>query len=125
MSTLALVLPGILGVLFVGFGLLIMFNPKNERVLERLQLTPGNISGLASIRSIIGGTIFSWGALLIYGVVAGDPFLLLIVAILLGVAVIGRVVGLVADGRNKNVVAPTVVEIVLIVILLFSYSVLA
>jgi hypothetical protein len=41
------------------------------------------------------------------------------------VAVIGRVVGLVADGRNKNVVAPTVVEIVLIVILLFSYSVLA
>jgi len=125
MSTLALVLPGILGVLFVGFGLLLMVNPKNEKVLERLQLTPGSIAGLGNIRSIFGGTLFSWGSLLIYGVVAGDPFFLLVVAILIGVAAIGRAIGLIVDGINKGVVAPFVVQIVFVSILMFSYSVLA
>ena len=60
MNNLAVILPGILGVLFLGVGLLFMFNPKAEKVLERLDLTPGGLAGLANIRSFIGEKFSEW-----------------------------------------------------------------
>ena len=125
MSTLATVLPSIIGALFLAVGLLFMFNPTSEKVLARLQLTPGSIAGLANIRSFIGGTFVGLGVLLLHGVIAGDPQPFLMVAILLSAAVIGRVVGLVVDGRDKTVIAPLVGEIVLVGILLFSHNALS
>ena len=50
---------------------------------------------------------------------------LLVVALLLSVAAIGRAIGLIIDGRSKGVVVPIVVQIVFVSILMFSYSVLA
>ena len=119
MKTLARVLPGILGFLFLVAGLLFMLNP--DATLARLQLTPNAIAGWAAIRSFIGGTLVGMAMLLVHGAVKSEAKPVLMVAILLVAAVIGRLVGLVLDGVDSTVIGPVVIEIVLVAILAFSY----
>ena len=119
MKTLARVLPGILGFLFLVAGLLFMLNP--DATLARLQLTPNAIAGWAAIRSFIGGTLVGMAMLLVHGAVKSEAKPVLMVAIWLAAAVIGRLVGLVLDGVDSTVIGPVVIEIVLVAILAFSY----
>lgn len=118
MKTLAKVLPGIIALFFLVAGLLFTFNPA--ATLERLQLTPESIAGLAAIRSFIGGTFLGMALLLVHGIVKNEGKPVRMVAILLGAAVLGRLVGLLVDGVDSTVIGPFVIEIVLVGLLLFS-----
>ncbi len=121
MKILARILPGILGLLFLAVGLVFMINPSGEAVLARLSLTPEGIVGLATIRSVIGGTFVTMGILLASAALKGHAKPVLIVGIFLTVALIGRIFGLVLDGSNIEVLRPVIIEIVLIAICAFSY----
>lgn len=118
MKTLAKVLPGIIALFFLLPGLLFIFNP--DAGLGRLGVTPETIAGYASIRSFIGGTFLGMALLLVHGIVKNEGKPIRMVAILLAMAVLGRLAGLLLDGVDSTVIGPFVIEIVLVGVLLFS-----
>ena len=122
MKILAKVLPGILGIAFLGVGLLFMFNPA--ATLDRLELVPNAIAGWASIRSFIGGTFLGLAVLLFHGVIKSEGKPIRMVGILLAAAVLGRIVSLVADGVDGTVIGPVVIEIILVAICFFAANTL-
>ena len=118
MKILAKVLPGILALAFLGLGLLFMFNPA--ATVERLQLAPQALDGWANIRSVNGGLFVGMAMLLIHGLLKGEGMPIRMVGILLAIIALGRIVSLVLDGFAGHLIAPIVVEIVLVAICLFS-----
>ena len=118
MKTLAKVLPGLIALFFLLPGFLFTFNP--DAGLGRLGVTPDTIAGYASIRSFIGGTFLGLAVLLIHGIMQNAAKPIRMVAIMLAMAVLGRLVGLGLDGIDSTVIGPFVIEIVLVGVLLFS-----
>lgn len=120
MKMLAKILPGILALAFLALGLLFMFNPA--ATLDRLQLAPQGLDGWANIRSVNGGLFIGMGMLLVHGVLKSERMLIRVVGILLGIIALGRIVSLVLDGFAGHLIAPILVEIVLVAICFFAAS---
>ncbi|MEM7126771.1 MAG: DUF4345 family protein [Chloroflexota bacterium] len=118
MKTLAKVLSGILTLVFVGLGLLFMFNPA--ATLELIQLTPEAAGGWAGIRSVFGGLFLGLAVLLLRGLMYEEWLPIRIAGIILAITILGRIISLVADGFETNLLGPIIVEIVLVAISLFS-----
>ena len=92
-------------------GIRSMFMPRS--MSEAQSITPNGAAGLNTVRSVIGGFFFACVAMLALGLASGNTTWFLAVAILMGMVAVGRVVGLVADGFDKAVVPPLVIELVI------------
>ena len=85
---------------------------------------PDGVAGLSTIRGLIGGFFLACVSMLALGLASYETIWFLAVAILMGVVVIGRVVGIVADGFDKAVVPPLIVEQVIGGVLVTAHVVL-
>ena len=112
----------ILCVPLFALGIRSMFMPANMG--EAVHLSPSGTAGLNEIRGVLGGFFFACVAMLATGLASGETVWLLAVAILMGAAAVGRVVGIVADGRDKAVVPPLVIELVIGGVLVAGHFVL-
>ena len=113
-------LVGLAGLVLLGLGAMSMFAPK--RMVKNFAIEPIGAAGLSTIRAIIGGLFLASVALLVSGLITGQTLAFIAVAVLMGVVAIGRVVGIVADGFDKAVVPPLVVELVIIAVLVSDHT---
>lgn len=113
------ILVGLASAMLLGLGLMSMFAPG--RMVTNFSLEPVGIAGLSSIRSVFGGLFLASVGLLVLGLVTGQTQSFIAVAVLMGVVAFGRVVSLVADGFDKSVIPPLVVELVIAGILVTAH----
>ncbi len=113
------ILVGLATVMLLGLGAMSMFAPR--RMVKNFAVEPIGTPGLSTIRSVIGGLFLASVAMLVYGLAAGQTLGFIAVALLLGVVAFGRVVGIIADGFDKAVLPPLVVELVIISVLIAAY----
>lgn len=113
------ILIGLVAVPLAALGIRSMFLPANMGAA--VGLTPDGIPGLSEIRSVLGGLFLASVAMIVVGLATDETTWFLAVAIILGVAAIGRLVSLVADGFVKDVVPPLAIEIVLAAVLVVGH----
>jgi len=114
------ILVGLATLMLLGLGTMSMFAPR--RMVKNFAIEPVGTAGLSMIRSVIGGLFITGVALLAFGLLTGQTLGFVVVALLLGIVAFGRIVGIVADGFDKAVVPPLVVELVIIAVLMTAYG---
>lgn len=103
MTNLARALAAVIALLFLGFGLLFMFSPEGRLAASDLETT--SELGLTTMRALVGASFLAFGILLTAHTVIGKQTGALRFAILfLLLSVIGRIIGLVADGSSTEAV---------------------
>ncbi len=105
------ILIGVLCLPLSALGLRSMLAPK--RMAEAQSIAPEGVAGLNTIRGVLGGLFLSCVAMLVLGLATGETLWFLAVAILMGVVVVGRLVGVATDGFDKAVAPALVVELVM------------
>lgn len=103
----------------LGLGTMSMFAPR--RMVKNFAIEPVGTAGLSTIRSVIGGLFITGVALLAFGLLTGQTLGFVVVALSLGVVAFGRIVGILADGFDKAVLPPLVVELMMIAVLIAAY----
>jgi hypothetical protein len=102
-------------------GLVGLFKPAG--LSGPLALTPDGPVGMNSLRGLAGGFLFSSALMMWLGLALSDTTWFLAVAILMAVAVVGRVAGVALDGFDKGVVRPIVAEAVIGIVLVAAHVV--
>jgi len=120
MDILLQILVGLATVMLLGLGTMSMFAPR--RMLKNFALEPIGVAGLSTVRSVVGGLFLTSVLLLSYGLASGQTEGFLVIALLMGVVAVGRVVGLIADGFDKAVIPPLIVELVIIAVLVSAHG---
>ena len=90
------ILIGVFCLPLAALGLRSMFTPQSMG--EAQSIAPEGAAGLNTIRGVIGGFFGACVTMLALGLVTGETLWFLAVAILMGVVIVGRVVGIAADG---------------------------
>ena len=113
------VLVGLLALLFIGYGLIYMFNPTDLAPLMGIEAK--DVLGVSTLRADVCGMFLAIGLMLAAGLWRGDTTWFLAAAVLVGAIMLGRIVGIVADGHTRMVVANLVTEVVIVAILLGAH----
>jgi len=119
MENILQILVGLAGLMLLGLGTMSMFAPK--RMIKNFAIEPIGVAGLSTIRAMIRGLFLASVALVISGLLTRETLAFVAAAIVLGAVAIGRVVGIVADGFDKTVLPPLLVELVIIAVLLTAH----
>lgn len=118
-----LIVVGIACLPLTGLGIRSMFAPAG--MADAIAIAPQGPVGLNTVRGVLGGLFLACAGMLVLGIASGQVLWFLAVAIVMGVVIVGRVVGIVADGFHKAVVPPLVVEIVIGGVLVTAYLLLS
>lgn len=116
-------LVGAATLMLTGLGVMSMFAPR--KMIGNFAIEPIGVPGLSTIRSVIGGLFLSCVVILAHELITGETMGFVVVSLILGAVAIGRVVSIIADGLQKEVVPPLIVEIVIIAVLMSAHSNLA
>ena len=117
------VLQGLVGLscLFLaGLGARSMFSPNS--MIEILAVEPEGPAGLNTIRGFLGGLFIGSSVVLATGLATGNTTFFLAVAMVMGVVVVGRLVGIAIDGFDKKVLFPLVLELIMVMVFLAAHT---
>ncbi|MEM9748475.1 MAG: hypothetical protein AAF945_17405 [Actinomycetota bacterium] len=110
METTMQIIAAVLAVPLAALGLRSLLLPA--QMAAAVGLSPVGVPGLGEVRSVLGGLLAGSAALIAVGVFTTEPVWFLAVAVLMGVAIVGRLISLAVDGVERSVVPPLVIEIV-------------
>ncbi|MEO0600057.1 MAG: DUF4345 family protein [Myxococcota bacterium] len=116
-------LVGAISLMLLGLGATSMLAPK--AMIGNFAIEPDGRAGLNTVRGVIGGLFVGSVGMLGAGLVTGETLWFLAVAAVLGAVGLGRLVGLMADGFERAVVPPLLVELVFVAILVGAHVQLA
>ena len=105
-TTIARVLCGLVALLFIGNGLLYMFNPAGQLASTMIEATGDGIFGMANIRANMGAPMVTFGILFAMGAALAEKIPLRVTMIFLVLAIIARITGLISmgvDGDNASI----------------------
>jgi hypothetical protein len=106
---------GLGGVLFVLIGLAFLIEPA--RMAAQFFLSPIGSQGLATLRADFPGFFITGGLFALVGAWRKDSQALNVPLLLLAIALLGRTVSLVIDGRGPDAIPPMVVEALFIALI--------
>lgn len=107
-------------IMLFGLGMTSMFVPN--KMLKNFSVEPIGAVGYSTIRSVAGGLFLASFGMIAYGLATGQTESYLAVALLMAAVVAGRIVGLFADGFDKSVVPPIIVELIIIAVLVNAHA---
>lgn len=110
------------GLLFLVLGLQFLLMPSG--IAPDFGLAPDGAKGLAVLRADFPALFFVGGGAMIWGAWKRNGDLLLVPALLFGIALFGRCVSLVADGAAEDFWQPMVVEAIAVLLTLTASRVL-
>lgn len=123
MPSILQVLVGLSATFLAGLGARTMFSPTS--MLDVLAIEPQGPAGLNTLRGFLGGLFLGSSVLLATGLATGQTVFFTAVATTMGVVVLGRLVGLAADGFDRKVVFPLVAEIAMVTLFIVARQQLA
>lgn len=112
------VIVGVIGVLALVVAARLWVGP--EAPAAALGLKADGLLGLATLRADVGGFFAAGGLFALAGAIRGEGRLLTPPALLLGLALAGRLVTVAMDGYAPAMLPPMVIEAVLVAILLLA-----
>ncbi len=115
MNTALRIILGLFVIVMLGFGLTIMFHPS--ALLEQLAVAPHGAAGLSTLRAGHGAFLTGIGIMIALGLGARDTTWFLGAALLVGLALVGRMAGLVFDGLPPGFGSHVGQEILMLVLL--------
>lgn len=110
---------GAVALLLMGLGLGFLVDPAGSAL--RFFLAPLGTQGMASLRADFTAFFVVGGAFAMYGALRRHRPALLVPIALVGVALLGRFVSLIADGAPATAFPPMVVEAAMIALLALAY----
>ena len=111
-------LVGLIGVLALLVAARLWIGP--EAPAAALGLKADGLLGLATLRADVGGFFAAGGLFALAGAIRGEGRLLTPPAVLLGLALVGRLVTVAVDGYAAPMLPPMIIEAVLVAILLIA-----
>jgi len=106
---------------FLANGLILMLNPTS--ILDHMLLgAVDSVSGLSSIRALLGGAVLATWASVLVGVYKADVTYTLVGIINLSAVIFARLVGYFVDGSFPEFVPMIVPPIVALALLLIAYK---
>ena len=111
-------LVGVIGVLALLVAARLWIGP--EAPAAALGLKADGLLGLATLRADVGGFFAAGGLFALAGAIRGEGRLLTPPAVLLGLALVGRLVTVAVDGYAAPMLPPMIIEAVLAAILLIA-----
>ena len=111
-------LVGVIGVLALFVAARLWIGP--EAPAAALGLKADGLLGLATLRADVGGFFAAGGLFALAGAIRGEGRLLTPPAMLLGLALVGRLVTVAVDGYAAPMLPPMIIEAVLVAILLIA-----
>jgi hypothetical protein len=111
-------LVGVIGVLALLVAARLWIGP--EAPAAALGLKADGPLGLATLRADVGGFFAAGGLFALAGAIRGEGRLLTPPAVLLGLALVGRLVTVAVDGYAAPMLPPMIIEFVLVAILLIA-----
>jgi hypothetical protein len=112
------VLVGVIGVLALLVAARLWIGP--EAPAAALGLKADGLLGLATLRADVGGFFAAGGLFALAGAIRGEGRLLTPPAVLLGLALTGRILTVAVDGYAAPMLPPMIIEFVLVAILLIA-----
>ena len=123
MKPAAKIISILIGIFITLNGLMFMFKP--EYVMEHAQIQASTAFGLSTVRGIIGGSMIAVGFLTIIAVLKSRLEFLHPVAIVLIAWTLGRIVSLILDGFNKDVLVSGIfLSLVMAILITASHKIL-
>jgi hypothetical protein len=116
--TVLRVVVGVIGVLALLVAARLWAGPETPALA--LGLKPDGLLGLSTLRADVGGFFAAGGLFALAGAIRGEGRLLTPPAVLLGLALVGRLLTVVVDGYTPAMLQPMVIEAVLVAILLLA-----
>ena len=111
-------LVGLIGVLALLVAARLWIGP--EAPAAALGLKADGLLGLATLRADVGGFVAAGGLFALAGAIRGEGRLLTPPAVLLGLALTGRILTVAVDGYAAPMLPPMIIEFVLVAILLIA-----
>jgi hypothetical protein len=111
-------LVGLIGVLALLVAARLWIGP--EAPAAALGLKADGLLGLATLRADVGGFFAAGGLFALAGAIRGEGRLLTPPAVLLGLALTGRILTVAVDGYAAPMLPPMIIEFVLVAILLIA-----
>jgi ribonuclease Z len=111
-------LTGLTGVLFLALGLMLMFAPARQTA--QFALLAAGSAGLSTLRGDLGGLFLGMAAFTLAGAIRASARWLAVPAVFLSFIILGRLLGLLRDGRSSDSVQALLLELVLIAVLLLT-----
>ena len=115
MTVVLRLLVGAIALFNIAIGMMFLFNPAG--LAAQFFLIPDGSQGMATLRADFPGFFITGGVFALIGAVQKDARALLVPLLLLGVAITGRGVSLLADGTPPIAFPPMVAEAVMITVL--------
>jgi len=111
----------LIALFFLANGLILMLNPTS--ILDHMLLgAVDSVSGLSSIRALLGGAVLATWASVLVGVYKADVTYTLVGIINLSAVIFARLVGYFVDGSFPEFVPMIVPPIVALALLLIAYK---
>jgi Domain of unknown function (DUF4345) len=118
MRTVARVIVGVIALFNLAIGVGVVLAPA--QLAAAFFVDPVGLQGLATIRADFGGFFIGAAVFALIGAWRADARLLTVPVTLLGIALAGRIVSLVADGRTPESLPPIAAEVVMLAVLLWA-----
>jgi len=114
----------LIALFFLANGLILMLNPAS--ILDHMLLgAVDSVSGLSSIRALLGGAVFATWASVLVGVYKSNVAYTLVGIINLSAVIFARLVGYFVDGSFTEFVPMIVPPIIALVLMLIAYQFMA
>ena len=114
MRNIARGLAGIVALLFIIFGLRYMFTPL--AMMESGGLEAINALGVSNVRALIGGSFLTFGILIVmHTVIHQETGSLRFAILFLLLSIVGRIISLIVDGSDGDVVRNMIPAIILFI----------
>ena len=114
----------LIAIFFIGNGLMVILNPTSiigHMLLGEVEA----VSGLSSIRALLGGAILATWATVLLGAIKSNLNYILVGIINLSAVIFARLVGYFADGSFPEFTGMIVPPMVLLALMLIAYKLMA
>lgn len=109
---------GLVAVLFAVNGLILMFAP--ETGMGGMSILADGAAGLNTVRGDLGGLFLGGAVLAVLGMVQNKAYLMAL-AIVIGLIILGRVIGLMTDGFAATSLMGLLIEAVAVTVLIAQH----
>jgi len=110
----------LIAIFFIGNGLMVMLNPTS--ILDHMLLgSVESVSGLSSIRALLGAAIFATWSSVLLGAIKTNFSYILVGVINLSAVIFARLVGYFVDGSFPEFVPMIVPPIIALVLMLIAH----
>ena len=114
------ILVGVMSLPLLGLGIRTILKPKS--MTDFFAVEPRGKLGMATLRGTVGGVLLGSALMILMGLWKQDTAWFLATALMMGVIIFGRLISLALDGFETKMLAPIVIESVIVGVMFLGHN---